>query len=99
MVIRSFAAEAAPYKPSRRGKVSMNIAYTVALCTHNHADRLVRTLAELGQIRMPKAPWGVPGDRQRQPRRDPTSTGGAFLAFGLGCKSGTGGEIGPLQCP
>jgi glycosyltransferase involved in cell wall biosynthesis len=35
----------------------MNIAYTVALCTHNHADRLVRTLAELGQIRMPKAPW------------------------------------------
>jgi len=35
----------------------MNIAYTVALCTHNHADRLVRTLADLRSIRAPDAPW------------------------------------------
>lgn len=35
----------------------MTLAYTVALCTHNHADRLVRTLADLPQIRMPKAAW------------------------------------------
>jgi len=35
----------------------MNIAYTVALCTHNHADRLVRTLADLAQLKTPQAPW------------------------------------------
>ena len=32
-------------------------AYTVALCTHNHADRLVRTLADLPLIHMPEAAW------------------------------------------
>lgn len=31
--------------------------YTVALCTHNHADRLTRTLADLIFIRPPKATW------------------------------------------
>lgn len=31
--------------------------YTVALCTHNHADRLVRTLADLPAIRQPRAAW------------------------------------------
>lgn len=35
----------------------MSIAYTVALCTHDHADRLSRTLADLRQLRMPGAPW------------------------------------------
>jgi glycosyltransferase involved in cell wall biosynthesis len=35
----------------------MSIAYTVALCTHNHADRLIRTLADIRHIRLPKAPW------------------------------------------
>jgi glycosyltransferase involved in cell wall biosynthesis len=35
----------------------MKIAYTVALCTHNHADRLVRTLADLHGLGMPDAPW------------------------------------------
>jgi glycosyltransferase involved in cell wall biosynthesis len=35
----------------------MSIAYTVALCTHNHADRLTRTLADLPQIRSPEAAW------------------------------------------
>ena len=33
------------------------IAYTVALCTHNHADRLERTLADLPRIRVPDAAW------------------------------------------
>jgi len=33
------------------------IAYTVALCTHNHADRLERTLGDLPRIRAPKASW------------------------------------------
>jgi len=32
-------------------------AYTVALCTHNHADRLVRTLEDLRALSMPKAAW------------------------------------------
>lgn len=32
---------------------------TVALCTHNHADRLVRTLNDLGQIAMPSRPWEI----------------------------------------
>lgn len=35
----------------------MDIAYTVALCTHNHADRLVRTLADLRSLRQPEASW------------------------------------------
>lgn len=35
----------------------MSIAYTVALCTHNHADRLTRTLAELRQVRAPEDGW------------------------------------------
>ena len=30
---------------------------TVALCTHNHADRLVRTLADLAQLKSPVSPW------------------------------------------
>lgn len=30
---------------------------TVALCTHNHADRLVRTLADLAKLRPPSSPW------------------------------------------
>lgn len=32
-------------------------AYTIALCTHNHADRLKQTLADLLQLRPPSAPW------------------------------------------
>lgn len=32
-------------------------AYTVALCTHNHADRLERTLADFALITPPKAAW------------------------------------------
>lgn len=35
----------------------MPLAYTVALCTHNHADRLERTLADLATIDTPKAAW------------------------------------------
>jgi glycosyltransferase involved in cell wall biosynthesis len=35
----------------------MSIAYTVALCTHNHADRLVRTLADLHTLKAPEARW------------------------------------------
>ena len=35
----------------------MSIAYTVALCTHNHADRMTRTLTDLAMIRTPQAPW------------------------------------------
>jgi len=35
----------------------MSVAYTVALCTHDHADRLVRTLADLKALRAPDAPW------------------------------------------
>lgn len=35
----------------------MRCAYTVALCTHNHADRLERTLADLAALRAPQAPW------------------------------------------
>lgn len=33
------------------------VAYTVALCTHNHADRLVRTLSDLRHLRIPESPW------------------------------------------
>lgn len=35
----------------------MTIAYTAALCTHNHADRLERTLADLHSLKQPEAPW------------------------------------------
>jgi glycosyltransferase involved in cell wall biosynthesis len=35
----------------------MNPSFSVALCTHNHADRLVRTLEDLPKIRVPKAAW------------------------------------------
>lgn len=35
----------------------MSLVYTVALCTHNHADRLRRTLADLGRIDTPEAAW------------------------------------------
>ena len=35
----------------------MNTAYTVALCTHNHADRLVRTLEDLAKLNVPRLPW------------------------------------------
>ena len=30
---------------------------SVALCTHNHADRLVRTLADLQAVKPPSRPW------------------------------------------
>lgn len=30
---------------------------TLALCTHNHRDRLERTLRDLGQLREPVSPW------------------------------------------
>jgi glycosyltransferase involved in cell wall biosynthesis len=30
---------------------------TVALCTHNHAGRLVRTLADLARLQSPASPW------------------------------------------
>ncbi len=30
---------------------------TVALCTHNHADRLARTLADLAHVQHPRQPW------------------------------------------
>jgi glycosyltransferase involved in cell wall biosynthesis len=33
------------------------VAYTVALCTHNHANRLARTLVDLRALRQPKAAW------------------------------------------
>lgn len=35
----------------------MSITFTVALCTHNHADRLVRTLADLHTLKQPDADW------------------------------------------
>ena len=35
------------------------IFITVALCTHNHADRLSRTLADLGLIKPPTRPWEI----------------------------------------
>jgi glucosyl-dolichyl phosphate glucuronosyltransferase len=37
--------------------VTEPLLITAALCTHNHANRLIRTLAELPRIRSPKAPW------------------------------------------
>jgi glycosyltransferase involved in cell wall biosynthesis len=35
----------------------MSIAYTVAMCTHNHMDRLARTLTELALLKPPTSPW------------------------------------------
>ncbi len=35
----------------------MSLTYTVALCTHNHADRLTRTLADLSTLKRPARPW------------------------------------------
>ncbi|MGA7180850.1 MAG: glycosyltransferase family 2 protein [Thiobacillaceae bacterium] len=35
----------------------MTVAYTVALCTHNHADRLRRTLTDLAGLNSPNKPW------------------------------------------
>lgn len=32
---------------------------TLALCTHNHADRLRRTLADLKQLQHPSRPWEI----------------------------------------
>ncbi|MDO9190883.1 MAG: glycosyltransferase, partial [Sulfurimicrobium sp.] len=34
-----------------------DVAYTVALCTHNHAPRLARTLRDLGGLIQPEQPW------------------------------------------
>ena len=35
----------------------MNPTYSVVLCTHNHADRLERTLADLAALKPPQAAW------------------------------------------
>jgi len=35
----------------------MSVAYTVALCTHNHAHRLQCTLVDLRALRQPAKPW------------------------------------------
>ena len=35
----------------------MSIAYTVVLCTHNHLDRLKRTLSDLAELKPPQSPW------------------------------------------
>lgn len=35
----------------------MTPVYTVALCTHNHAGRLARTLVDLASLRSPQAAW------------------------------------------
>lgn len=35
----------------------MSVAYTVALCTHNQAARLARTLDDLTRLKPPVAPW------------------------------------------
>lgn len=37
--------------------MSVELDYTVALCTHNHADRMERTLADLPRIRPPRGSW------------------------------------------
>lgn len=36
-----------------------SILITVALCTHNHADRLPKTLADLGKMASPSRPWEI----------------------------------------
>lgn len=35
------------------------ILITVALCTHNHADRLPKTLSDLGKMESPSRPWEI----------------------------------------
>jgi glycosyltransferase involved in cell wall biosynthesis len=35
----------------------VSLLFTVALCTHNHADRLERTLRDLRALRLPEAGW------------------------------------------
>jgi len=35
------------------------ILITLALCTHNHADRLQRTLDDLGRLNSPTRPWEI----------------------------------------
>ena len=35
----------------------MSVAYTVVLCTHNHLDRLRRTLSDLAALKPPQSPW------------------------------------------
>lgn len=35
----------------------MNKAYTIVLCTHNHVDRLERTLSDLAALKPPLASW------------------------------------------
>ncbi len=35
----------------------MSIAYTVAMCTHNHVDQLQRTLADLRALKQPARAW------------------------------------------
>ncbi|MCI1193143.1 glycosyltransferase [Calidifontimicrobium sp. SYSU G02091] len=37
----------------------MSVRYTLAMCTHNHADRLARTLVDLSVLRPPQQPWEV----------------------------------------
>lgn len=37
----------------------MSMRYTLAMCTHNHADRLARTLVDLAGLRAPQQPWEV----------------------------------------
>lgn len=37
--------------------MTSTLAYTVVLCTHNHADRLARTLEDLRTLVTPKAAW------------------------------------------
>ena len=35
----------------------MNVAYSVVLCTHDHVDRLQRTLTDLTALKPPHSPW------------------------------------------
>jgi glycosyltransferase involved in cell wall biosynthesis len=48
------------------------IAYSVALCTHNHVDRLERTLTDLAGVREPRGNWELlvidNGSRDATPR-------------------------------
>lgn len=37
----------------------MSVRYTLAMCTHNHADRLTRTLVDLAGLQPPQQPWEV----------------------------------------
>lgn len=39
--------------------MSNSILITVALCTHNHADRLQRTLNDIGKLAAPARPWEI----------------------------------------